>query len=225
MSGTPLSPQLVRAGLVLVDPASLAVLRVLSFQYNSDTCTRTLQPQVPRTDGAADQLEALRLKGPPEETIRLEAELDAAEWLEIPDGGGLNDTVARHGLLAQLSAWETIVYPPSAQLRNTHSQAASGIIDLIPPQGPLVLFVWGAERIVPVQITELTVTEEGFDRSLHPIRARITLVLRVLSTDALGFTQPASDLYLRYQERKETLAGLMPSTELRTLGITSIRGG
>ena len=50
---------------------------------------------------------------------------------------------------------------------------------------PLTLFVWSKSRIVPVKITEFSVTEEMFDSNLNPIRARISLGLRVL-TDNLS---------------------------------------
>src|SRR5206468_8409862 len=84
VTGFPGSPKLVRGGLVLLDPDTGALLRTIALQYNPDLLTRTLQVQGAGAQ-QGDRLEALRLKGPPAETIKLEAELDAADQLEHPD--------------------------------------------------------------------------------------------------------------------------------------------
>jgi hypothetical protein len=45
MSAFPNSPRLVKGGIVLVDPDSGAVKKIIVLQYNPDALTRTLQPQ------------------------------------------------------------------------------------------------------------------------------------------------------------------------------------
>ena len=50
-------------------------------------------------------------------------------------------------------------------------------------ESPLTLFVWSARRILPVRITEYSVTEEAFDPALNPIRAKVSLGIRVLSNN------------------------------------------
>ena len=112
MSSFPGSPKLAKAGLVLVDPVSAAVLRVIPLQYNPETLTRTLQVRG-TTGEAGDRTEALRLTGPPIETIKLDAEIDAADQLEFPDQ---NPTTVEVGLHAHLAALETIIYPASSEL-------------------------------------------------------------------------------------------------------------
>jgi hypothetical protein len=85
MSSFPGSPRLLKGGIVLVDPDTAAVQRIISLQYNPDTLTRSLQIQGVSADGAAggDRSEILRLKGPPVETIKLEAvEIDATDQLD-----------------------------------------------------------------------------------------------------------------------------------------------
>ena len=77
---TPISPRLLKGGLVQVDPESARVLRVIALQYNPDTLTRTLQVQASGEGG--DRSQALRLKGAAVETIKLEAEIDATDRLE-----------------------------------------------------------------------------------------------------------------------------------------------
>ena len=45
MTGFSGSPKLIKGGIVLVDPVSGAVKRLIALQYNADTLTRTLQAQ------------------------------------------------------------------------------------------------------------------------------------------------------------------------------------
>jgi hypothetical protein len=207
--------------MVLLDAATSRVLRVIALQYNPDTLTRTLQPQgIGQEPG--DRLEALRLKGPAHETIKLEAELDATDQLEFPRQ---NRTVAELGLFPVLAALETIVYPPSAQVLANDQQARLGTIEIAPVEGPLSLFVWSRSRVLPVRLTEFSVTEEAFDTSLNPIRARVSLGMRVLTVDDLGFAHRGGSLYLLYQRQKERFANLSVSSGLGVLGLTGIPGG
>ncbi|PVZ08198.1 hypothetical protein [Actinomycetospora cinnamomea] len=224
MTAFPGTPRLTRGGLVLLDPATGAVTRVVAFQYNPDTLTRTLEPQGAGDqagDQAGDRLEALRLTGPPRETVRLEAELDATEALETPERFA---DVAEHGLLPALAALETIVSPSAAAVRAAHAQADAGILEIAPVEAPLSLFVWGRGRVLPVRITELGVTEEGFDTGLNPIRARVTLGLRVLSLDDLPAAHRGGALWLLAQQQKERLAAGVRGVSLGALGLTGIPG-
>lgn len=217
MSSFPNSPKLVKGGIVLMDPNTSAVLRVIPLQYNPDTLTRTLQAQAVAEGG--DRSEVLRLKGPPTETIKVDAELDATDQLELPDQ---NATTTEFGIQPQLSALETILYPTSAQLQKNNSLAQSGTLEIIPTESPLVLFVWSKTRIVPVRLTEFSVTEEAFDVQLNPIRAKVSLGMRVLSVNDLGFNHKGGSLYMIYQQQKERLAAMAASGTLNTLGIGGI---
>ena len=85
-------------------------------------------------------------------------------------------------------------------------------------QAPLTLFVWSRSRVVPVRLTEFSVTEEAFDPGLNPIRAKVSLGMRVLSVDDVGFDQKAGQLYLAYQQQKEQLARKRPATDLGVFG-------
>jgi hypothetical protein len=87
---------------------------------------------------------------------------------------------------------------------------------------PLSLFVWSANRVMPVRLTDLSVTEEAFDPRLNPIRAKVSLGMRVMTIDDVNFTDKAGSLYMVYQRRREALAQLNQSGSLSTLGITGI---
>jgi hypothetical protein len=215
MTSVPIAPRLLKAGLVLIDPRSSAVRRVISLQYNPDTLSRTLQTQSvsPASEGG-NRSEALRLKGPPIETIKLDAEIDATDQMEVGD-----PQTAQTGIQSQLAALETIVYPPSDQLIGNNALARSGTLELVPMQSFLTLFVWSKSRILPVRITDFSVTEEAFDPQLNPIRAKVSLSLRVLSVDDLGFDSKGGSLFMIYQQQKERLASQGAAGGLSALGI------
>jgi hypothetical protein len=217
MSSFPGSPKLLRGGLVLVDPSSGAVRNVITLQYNPDTLSRTLQIQGIGDGG--DRSEALRLKGPAVETFKIEAELDATDQLEFP---GSNPNAVQFGLHPQIAALESLLYPAAADLMAANAMAATGTIEIAATQSPLALFVWSAQRVVAVRVTEFSVTEEAFDTSLNPIRAKVSLGLRVLSVEDLGFSHKGGALFIGYLQRKEMLASKAPAAGLDALGIGGV---
>ncbi len=218
MSSFPNSPRLLKGGLVLLDPTSGSVQRIIVLQYNPDSLSRTLQVKGVGGEGG-DRSEALRLTGPPVETIKLEAEIDATDQLEFPDQ---NPLAPQYGIQPLLAALETVVYPTSSQLQANNALAQVGTLEIVPMEAPLALFVWSKMRIVPVRVTDFSITEEAFDPALNPIRAKVSLGLRVLSVDDVGFTHKGGSLYLAYQQQKETLAALNQAGSLNALGITRI---
>ena len=216
MSSFPGSPRLLKGGIVLIDAQSGAISRTISLQYNPDSLTRTLQPKVVGSEGA-DRNEATRLKGPAVETIKLDAEIDAVDQLETGDRQAVEV-----GIHPQLAALETIVHPTTAQLQGGDRLAASGTLEIAPMLAPLTLFVWSAQRIVPVRVTDLSITEEAFDPHLNPIRAKVSLGMRVLSVDDLGFDQKGGNLYMAYLQSKERLAARAAAGSLGALGLTGL---
>ena len=218
MSGFSGSPRLIKGGIALIDPDTGAVQRVIVLQYNPDTLSRTLQVQSVTAE-SQNRSEALRLKGPPIETFKIEAEIDATDQLESPDQ---NPNAVQFGIQPQLAALETIIYPSSAQLLGNNSLAQSGTLEIAPMEAPLSLFIWSKNRVAPVRITDLSVTEEAFDPSLNPIRAKVSLSMRVLSVDDLGFNDKGGNLFMTYQQQKERLSGLAPAGTLNALGIGGI---
>jgi hypothetical protein len=216
MSGFPGSPRLLKGGLVLIDPDTSAVLRIIALQYNPDSLTRSLQVQGVGPE-SGDRSEILRLKGPPIETLKLDAELDATDQLEIADS-----TATQVGLQAQLAALEIIVYPTSAQLQNLNAQAQSGTLEVAAMESPLTIFVWSKQRVLPVRLTDMSITEEAFDPNLNPIRAKVSLGMRVLNVNDTGFAHKAGGLFMMYLQNKEQLAQRSRSAPFSALGITGV---
>ena len=217
MASSPNSPRLLKGGLVLIDADTSAVQRIIVLQYNPDTLSRTLQPQAVKESG--DRAEAMRLTGPPVETIKLDAEIDATDQLEFPDQ---HANAVQFGIQPQLAALETILYPASAQLLANNALASAGMLEILPTLSALTLFVWSKSRIVPVRITDFSVTEEAFDTALNPLRAKVSLGMRVLSVTDLGYDNKGGSLFMAYQQLKEQLAAKNGAGALGMLGLGGI---
>jgi hypothetical protein len=218
MTTFPGSPHVLKGGIVLIDPDTWTIQRIIVLQYNPDTLTRTLQPKtIPTASEGGDRTEVVRLKGPPVETIKLDADIDAADQLEVGDS-----SATKVGIHPQLAALELIVYPTSAQLQANYAMEQAGTLEIAPMQAPLSLFIWSKSRILPVRLTEFSITEEAFDTALNPIRAKVSLGMRVLSIDDLGFDQKGGSLYMIYQQQKEALAAMSQGGSLANLGLGGI---
>lgn len=207
---------MLKGGIALLDPATGAVRQILPLQYNPDTLTRSFKIKGVGAE-SGDHIEALRLTGPPAETIKVEAEIDATDRLEAGD-----TQATQTGLHATLAALEMIVYPSSAHLLVNNGQASAGTLEIVPAETSLTVFIFGARRIVPVRITEFSITEEAFDPSLNPIRAKVSIGMTVLTVDDLGFDQKGGGLFLAYLQAKEQLAAQNKAGTLSTLGIGGI---
>jgi hypothetical protein len=219
MTTFPNSPRLVKGGIVVLNPLSATVERVISLQYNPDTLSRSLQIKGLGAGAGGDRSEALRLTGPPVETIKLDAEIDATDQLEFPEQ---NPNAVEVGIHPQLAALETLVYPTTGQIQSNISLAQSGTLEITPMESPLTLFVWSKSRIMPVRLTDFSVTEEAFDPLLNPIRAKVSIGMRVLSSDDLKPDHRGHSIFMAYHQQKERLAALYSGGALGGLGITRI---
>ena len=213
------SPNLVKGGLVVLDAASGAVKRTIALQYNPDTLTRSYQVQGAGGDGGNERAQPFRLKGPAIESIKLEAEIDATDSLEHPDQ---NANAVSFGIAPQLAALESLVNPTTTELLALNAQSQAGTLEILPPVAPLVLFIWGTNRMVPVRVTEFSITEEAFDPALNPIRAKVSLGLRVMTTDDLGFDNRGGSIFINYLRTREALAGKTGAASLQSLGLTGV---
>jgi hypothetical protein len=216
MTASPIFPRVVKAGIVTMDPDTSAVQSVIALQYNPDSLTRTLQIQA--VQGAQDgtRVDALRLRGPAVETIKIDAELDASDQLEFPNQ---NPNTVQFGLHPQLAQLEMLVNPTVETLLNDDAMANAGSLEIIPLEQPLTLFVWSKSRVVPVRITDFSITEEAFDPNLNPIRAKVSLGMRVLNVDDLGFQHPGGRMFMSYLTNKEQLATKAASVGISLLGL------
>ena len=99
-----------------------------------------------------------------------------------------------------------MLYPKSASVFINDALSLIGTIEVIPIDGPMILFVWGYTRVLPVRLTSFSITEEAYDPSLNPIRAKVDLSLAVLSYHDLSMLSPARALFLAHHVAKEAMA-------------------
>ena len=200
MTTFPGSPRLLKGAIVGIDLFN-PLASVVVFQYNPDTLTRRLDARSTGGSDGGDRSEAFRLSGPPRETITLNVEIDVADQLEQ-----LNPNAVANGLYPTVSALEMLLYPKSSKVIADAVAAEFGNIEIIPPEAPLTLFIWGRQRVLPVRIASLSITEEAYDTLLNPIRAKVDLTLNVLSYADLKLTHPGYGLFMVHQIAKEMLA-------------------
>ncbi|MFI6879966.1 hypothetical protein ACIBL6_41645 [Streptomyces sp. NPDC050400] len=216
-------PKPIRSGIVLMDPERGTPQRIIVLQFNPDTLERSLAPQTAGAGGDSggggsgngDRNEALRLKGPAQETWKFTAEIDATDQLEI---------AAPDGIHPQLATLEMLVQPSTAQLREASRLAKNGTIEISPIEMPLTLFTWGSKRVMPVRLTELSINESAFDVNLNPIRASLSIGLKVLSVSDLPAGHLGADLYMAHLAQKERLASAARRGSLGALGLNGVLG-
>jgi hypothetical protein len=198
-SSFPGSPRVLKGAIVTVEPP-LRPASVILFQYNPERLRRSIQPQAGRSGGS--RAEVLRLKGAPVETIEMEVEVDAVD--QIVSG---NPMPVLMGVHPQLAALEALVHPHSSQIMANNKLLAAGALEIIPPEAPFTVLVWGPLRVVPVRLEGLSIEEEAYDPLLNPVRARVHLSLRVLTYDDLPLGHLGSGLSLARQVLRESMAG------------------
>jgi hypothetical protein len=218
----PRRPRLLKGALVAYDQPILGpVPNIIVLQYNPEQLTRTLQPRLarPQATGSVEaRNDAVLVGGPPSESISLGVELDAADQLETG-----NRIAVRLGILPALAALELLMYPKSRDVRLNEQDAGEGKANLKREDMPLVLFVWGAARVVPVRVSSFSVTEQAFDQLLNPIRARVELGLQVLTYVDLPKDSLGRDAYRAMMVLRERLAELnIANTAESILGLLPI---
>jgi len=204
MTTFPNSPRLLKGAIIGVDPFN-PLASVILFQYNPETLTRSLRARTPdRPWGRqVDRSEAMRLAGPPEETIQLEIEIDAADQLEQAEA-----TATTMGIHPALASLEMLLYPKALAIITNDALLRVGIKEVSAPKAPLTLFVWGPKRVLPVWLSGFSITEQAFDPGLNPIRASVSLSLTVLNYQDLGLVSPGGALFMVHQIAKEAMATL-----------------
>jgi len=196
MTGFARSPKLLKGAIVAFRPP-VPVPSVITFQINPESLSRTVTARSAEAGGGA---ETFRLSGAPTETIKVEAILDASDKLEVADSITL-----QNGLHPQLAALETLLYPQSATVIANSILMGLGPIEILPMKSPFTVFIWGRQRILPVKLTSLSITEEAYDPNLNPIRAKVAMDLAVLSYSDLRLSHPGYAMFLAHQVVKEAM--------------------
>lgn len=184
-TGLKRSPQFKKGALVrLVKDLVGVVPNVIPFQYNPEKLSHTLTPWNPfEVDQTQRGAQAPTVQPfDPKESFNLTLEIDATDDLE--DG---NPVAKEVGVADRLAALKKLTLPTEGLIGDLAASARALVgkasEHAVRPTVPVVLFVWGTGRILPVRVTSFSVEETLFSPSLHPIQATVTLGLEVLTPD------------------------------------------
>lgn len=196
------SPKLLKGALVEFSSRFIGPIpNIIIFQYNPEKLTRSITPYRPpaETEEAGEEErqrveapeESMAQPGDPRETFSLSLELDATDALEVPES---HPVAVISGVADRIAAMEMLLYPDREG--GGLGELAGAIGDALGGGGedeeeprysvPIVLFVWGPGRILPVRLTSFSVDEEAFSTLLYPIRAKVSIGLRVVTPAELA---------------------------------------
>jgi hypothetical protein len=196
-SDFPRSPKILKGALVAYQLPDLQP-NVIIFQYNPEHLTRSLQARTATGGGRGD---SQRTDGPPDETITLSVEIDAADQLERQDA--VATSVGLHPVIAAL---ELLMYPSFPMVVFNQVLANAGSVVILSEPAPMALFIWGPARVLPVRVASVSITEQAFDPLLNPILAKADLSLKVLTYRDLDLTNPGYWVYMAAFNQKEVMA-------------------
>jgi hypothetical protein len=180
------SPKLLKGALVeLSEPFLGPVPNIIVFQYNPETMTREMTPWSGDewSGGRWEQKAPSSQPFDPGESFSLTLELDATDDLEDPDS---HPVAVVSGVANRIAALEMLLYPvqDKGSLLGKAFATLGGKIKYVPRGSvPVVLFVWGPGRIVPVRLNTFSIEEQAFSPTLYPIMARVSVGMQVLTED------------------------------------------
>lgn len=182
----------VKAGFIVLDGKTSAVVRIIAFQYNPETLVRRLDGIATGAGVATSSVSAGAAQSEPHEFVSFTLGLDAADKLEQGD-----PVTQQNGLHPMIAALESLVYP----------------------QTTLLVWVSGNKRIVPVRILQLGFNEQAFDATLNPIRVEVSVQLQVLKDSDFPANSKGRALWDTHFAQLQQLAKLIDAATLAQLGL------
>ena len=186
-----------RGAFAIYEPDNTKDLaRFIPFRFNPETLTRQLGFQQAQGSGsqaspgassdavASGEQGADAALGTLKETFSVLLRFDLAEREEARGSRArmiaeeiLNQDLLDLGVLPELSALEDLMHP--AESKAQEPSDGSEPVDAR-ARMPLVLFLWGERRVIPVKITGMAIAETLFNSKLYPVRAEVEVSLEVL---------------------------------------------
>lgn len=200
MTPYPNSPNIMKAALISMG-GTIPVPRLIMLQYNPAELTRQLEPDFEKTGDTPTGTNLLA--GPATETIQMTARISAVDQLQANDA-----TAMMFGIHPQLATLEMMLFPSTTSIAADIAMMALGVLEIVPPETPLTVLVWGPMRVLPVQITSYSVTETMHDTKLNPIDAQVTMSMKVLTYQDFAPDQVGFYLYLANLAERELMSGL-----------------
>jgi hypothetical protein len=201
------APKLLKGALIEFSERIIGPIpNVIIFQYNPESMTRTLEVWNQASDasgaGTSASNDTSHTSQPfdPPESFTLTLELDAADELETP---ALHPVAFISGVADRIAAMEMLLYPQTDSLLGGLLGSITGSLSVGASVGsgggiggalggastqpvprttvPVLLFVWGPGRIVPVRLTTFSVEEQAYSPLLYPIRAKVSMGMKILT--------------------------------------------
>jgi hypothetical protein len=196
-------PKLLRGAFVDSNILALPPL-ILPFQFNPEKMTRRRSATISRPSSRAgtgetvpenqSMGEAQTTTSEPE-TISFDIRLDATDALES------GDLIAgEFGVLPALSALELMITPRSESIFGNLLGLTSNFGFGDRQSTPVLIFIWGRQRIYPVRLTEIDIQETEYNSNLNPTRVTASVSIEVISG-----TNP---FYVFTQAQREILAAM-----------------
>jgi len=131
------------------------------------------------------------------ESLGFEIRLDATDKLN--EGDRITEQL---GIAPQLATLELMAQPKSESVLGAlvEQLLPGGFSFTCTDKPPMILFIWGRKRVLPVNINSMTITETEFHASLEPIRATVEVDLTVI--------EGPNPAYMYTKSLKEVMSGL-----------------
>lgn len=232
-SSSPLAPKILKGAFVRLDESGIgAVPQIIAFQYNPESLTRKLKPYEKPPDKEGEQQDVTARAAPydPEEEMDVVISFDATDDLEDP---ATHPQAVLTGVADRIAALEMLMYPSTATgLLTSAVGALAGAIGIgsdaeVPTNAevPVVLFAWGPGRVLPVKITTFSVEEQAFNSALYPIRAKVTVGIKVLTDDYFTSKQRTDSDTLTPAESIACAAYRLATTQKQGLAAANVAHG
>ncbi|MDF3854171.1 hypothetical protein VB636_12790 [Paracoccus sp. APAP_BH8] len=198
-----------QGAFAVYDPDDTAVMSsFIPFRFNPESLTRQLQleqaqgaeggaePGAQGAGGSSGEQGADASSGTLKESFSVVLRFDLADRVEAH-----SSLPVEFGVLPEISALEELLYPVESE-----TEAPSDGSEPVRARGrrPIVLFIWGERRVVPVKITGMAIAETFFNGKLYPVRAEIEVGLEVLGeAEARDNTRVQSSLNFTAANRRK----------------------
>ena len=175
---------MIKGAFVEMLPAfGVSMPNIVAFQFNPETLRHSWSQPHPQGAAPIAGSNPLAVQGMPQETFSFTLAMDVTDQLALPAFDPQRLEAEEFGIYSRLSALELLMFPAETDdaLPGAVSAAGGGQRSVPAKQLRTVLFVWGEQRILPVRLTSLTITERLFDADLHPTHAEAQVELHVLT--------------------------------------------
>lgn len=170
---------------------------IVTFQFNPEKITRSRTNTFSAPGGGGEEnLRRLQQMDPDLTNIRTAQEVqvksERISGLELrfdaTDKLNEGDFIATQvGIAPQLATLELMMYPKGEDILGVPLADLLGLPGGCSFTGgerpPIILFVWGRKKVLPVNITSMTINEQEFSPDLNPIRAIVTVEVEVIESD------------------------------------------